>query len=194
MLTLTMPQIASYAIGAGLSGEQAAIATAIGRAESGGRTDARGDTGITTRTWGPSIGIWQIRSLNAQRGTGGERDEIANLDPAKNARAMMSISGNGSNWRPWSVYTSGAYRAHLAEARLAVAAPTAGGASDAGTAPASTGGGASILTDGGSWTRVGLFIVGGGFTLIALSKMTGLGGAVVQGAKIAVKARTGGLL
>jgi len=33
---------------------------------------------------------------------------------------MFEISGGGTNWRPWSVYLHGTYRAHLADARRAV--------------------------------------------------------------------------
>lgn len=97
----------------GLSVEQAKIATAIAKGESGFRTDARGDTTITDATWGPSIGLWQIRSLNAQKGTGGHRDELANTDPVHNAKAMAAISLGGTNWRPWTIYTNGAYKNHL---------------------------------------------------------------------------------
>lgn len=153
--------------------------------ESGGRTDARGDTTITTSTWGPSIGLWQIRSINSQRGTGGERDELANTDPQKNARAMMSISANGTNWRPWSVYTSGKYRTYLAQARLAVGNPgavPAGVAADAAAAAAgaSGGGGPNLFTDSGTWARVGLFILGGALVTVTLYKATGAGNIVTN--------------
>jgi hypothetical protein len=116
MPILTMEQIAGYASAAGLSGEPLATATAIAMAESEGDTDAVGDTRIVSSTWGPSIGLWQIRSINAQRGTGGERDETANRNPANNAKAMMAISSGGKNWLPWSVYTTGKYRQFLAAA------------------------------------------------------------------------------
>lgn len=190
MPTLSIEQVARVALDSGWSGEKAAIATAIAMAESGGRTDARGDTTITTSKWGPSIGLWQIRSLNAQRGTGGERDEIANLDPRTNGRHAFAISGSGTNWRPWSVYTSGAYRTHLARARLAVGAP----ASDVPGGDATAPGGAvngGILTDPGTWSRVGLFLLGGLIMLVALYRATGAGDVVIRAAKTAVKARTG---
>ena len=190
MPTLSIEQVARVALDSGWTGEKAAIATAIAMAESGGRTDARGDTTITTSKWGPSIGLWQIRSLNAQRGTGGERDEIANLDPRTNGRNAFAISNGGANWRPWSVYTSGAYRAHLARARLAVGAP----ASDVPGGDAAAPGGAAsggILTDPGTWSRVGLFLLGGLIMLVALYRATGAGDVVIRAAKTAVKARTG---
>jgi len=113
MPTLTPAQVYELARGAGLGPSEAVVATAIAAAESGLRTDARGDEGIQTDKWGPSIGLWQIRSLKADSGTGRTRDATRLTDPAFNARAMAEISGTGTSWRPWSVYTSGAYRDQL---------------------------------------------------------------------------------
>lgn len=102
------------------------IAVAIAGGESGWRPSAMGDTTITDATWGPSVGLWQIRSLKAQSGTGAARDATKLTDPLFNARSMIEVSGGGQNWRPWSVYTSGAYTAHLdagdTAARWAIAA------------------------------------------------------------------------
>jgi hypothetical protein len=111
--TLTAAQVYQLAKDAGLSPAAATIATAISKAESGWRTDAMGDTTITTGTWGPSIGLWQIRSVKAQSGTGKSRDATRLTDPAFNARSMVEISGGGKNWTPWSVFTSGAYKKYL---------------------------------------------------------------------------------
>jgi hypothetical protein len=168
MPILTMEQIAGYASAAGLSGEPLATATAIAMAESEGDTDAVGDTRIVSSTWGPSIGLWQIRSINSQRGTGGERDETANRNPANNAKAMMSISSGGKNWLPWSVYTTGKYRQFLAAARLAAHSPAI--PSGASAAPAA--GGVDLL-DGGTWARAGLFVFGGSILAFALYKASG---------------------
>jgi len=113
MATLTGPEVYTLALDAfqraGIEGAdariRAAIATGISKLESNGwDTAARGDTGLQTQKWGPSIGLWQIRSLNAQLGSGGTRDEQANLDPAHNADAMVSISSGGTNWIPWTVW------------------------------------------------------------------------------------------
>lgn len=119
----TAPEIATMAIAAGFRGDPliTMIATAIG--ESGGNAAARGDTTLMDAKWGPSIGLTQIRSLNAERGRGTTRDELANLDPWTNLRHAFEISGQGKNFQPWSVFTSGKYKAHLAVARAAAAAP-----------------------------------------------------------------------
>lgn len=188
MPKLSINQIARLALDAGWSGEDAAIATAIAMGESGGSTDARGDTTIQTSKWGPSIGLWQIRSLKADKGSGKQRDEIANLSPAINARHAYQISNGGDNWGPWSVYTSGAYRTHLAAARMAVGAPGDVPASDGATV---SGSGGLDLLDGGTWARVGLFLMGGILMLLGLYRMTGIGEVLVSAGKSAIKARTG---
>lgn len=113
--------VARLALGA-LGGDQAAAATAlaIARPESRLNTDEVGDEHLTDETWGPSIGLWQIRSLHAHTGTGRVRDRRRLFDPEFNARSMAVISEGGSNWQPWSVWPSPA-RGNLARAREVVA-------------------------------------------------------------------------
>lgn len=199
MPTLTPAQIAAYASSAGLSGTALEIAVAIALGESGGKTDAVGDTALQNATWGPSIGLWQIRSLRAQSGTGQSRDASRLKDPKFNAQSMMEISGGGKNWKPWSVYTSGAYIRHLDAARKAAkSAPNGGSKSDdkAANPPATAGGLDGIaqfgnaLTDPNTWHRV-MYVVGGGLLIIiALMQMTGasqtVGGATKLAADIAI--------
>ena len=185
MAQLSIEQVARYALDAGFTGESAAVATAIAMGESGGRTDARGDTTITTSRWGPSIGLWQIRSLNADRGTGRQRDEIANLNPATNARHAFQISGGGTNWRPWSVYSNGRYRAFLARARMAVANPSATPGPTISPADTTGGGGSGLnpfaaIFDPGLWLRLGTFLLGAGLMMFALYRLTGIGETVVK--------------
>ena len=118
---------AAYA--AGFRGEQLVTAVAIAKGESGWNPRAVGDQQLAGGKWGPSIGLWQIRSLVADAGTGRERDGTRLYDPTFNARAAWTISSGGTNWRPWTVYATGAYRTHLEDARRAIAsAGVAGGA------------------------------------------------------------------
>jgi hypothetical protein len=92
-----------------------AVAVAIALAESGGRTAARGPRGSR----GYPIGPWQIYPGN---------DTL--LDPAANARAAFAkYTSNGRHFGKgsastclWSVFCSGAYRAHLGRAERAVKA------------------------------------------------------------------------
>lgn len=114
---LTIPQAAQYAKVEGFSGESLITAIAVAMGESGLRTDAVGDTSLVDATWGPSIGLMQIRSLNADKGTGRPRDELANYDPGHNLWAAWLISSSGTNFNPWSVYTSGKYRQYVDQVR-----------------------------------------------------------------------------
>ena len=79
---------------AGGSRGEAFMAAEIAMAESGGRQYAHSPTN--------DFGYWQIN--------GGHGPAMATYDPLGNARAAIAISSNGSNWRPWTTYTSGAYR------------------------------------------------------------------------------------
>lgn len=117
MAILHATEVARHCHDAGFTGSSLLTIVAIAKAESGFDAGAVGDVSLTDGTWGPSVGLLQVRSLHEQRGTGGERDELANHDPAHNARAGFSISGHGADFRPWSVFLSGAYRRHLEEVR-----------------------------------------------------------------------------
>jgi len=77
---------------AGGSAGEAAMAASIAMAESSGNPNAISPT--------DDFGLWQI---NASHGA------EATLNPLGNAQAAVDISGNGSNWGPWTTYTSGAY-------------------------------------------------------------------------------------
>lgn len=120
-------ETAALALNAGLTPEQAVIATAIAFGESNHRDAAEGDTTITDGTWGPSLGRWQIRCYWADIGTGRERDCSRLADPQFNAHSMFVVSGGGQNWRPWSVYLHGVYEQFLPDARRAVNDVTGGG-------------------------------------------------------------------
>ena len=76
------------------------LATAIFKAESGLRADAKGDT----NTAYPSIGIAQIRML-PERGLN-ENDLYDVEYNLQYARHLKDIHG----WTPWSAYVSGAYK------------------------------------------------------------------------------------
>jgi hypothetical protein len=113
-------QLASLALRAGCSASQAVTAAAIAAAESGGNPGAQGDISLMDSTWDWSEGLWQIRGLRSERGTGELRDSLANADPVTNASAMYAISSGCTNWTPWTTYTSGAYLAYLPMMKSAV--------------------------------------------------------------------------
>jgi Lysozyme like domain len=118
--TLTPAGIATLALEHGCDASSAATATAIAMAESGGSPAAQGDIGLMTDVWDWSAGLWQIRGLRDERGTGGLRDSIANQDAEKNASAMYVISSGCTEWTPWSTYNSGVYETFLPIATQAV--------------------------------------------------------------------------
>ncbi|MEU7787340.1 transglycosylase SLT domain-containing protein [Amycolatopsis sp. NPDC049159] len=116
MTKLSAEQIARHAYAAGFRGQGLTTAVAVALAESGGRTTAHNATPPDD-----SYGLWQINMLGA---LGPERrhqyhlksdDQL--LDPATNARVANSISSDGHDFTPWSTYTNGAYKDHLAAAR-----------------------------------------------------------------------------
>ncbi len=127
MAILLPNQIAKYAYQAGLRNQgDLTKAVAIAMGESGGNTNAIGDVSLQNGTWGPSVGLWQVRSLKAEKGKGTSRDENKLKDPTFNAQSMYSISGGGKNWTPWTVYNQGIYLIHMPIATAAVAAYMAG--------------------------------------------------------------------
>jgi len=132
-MTLSAAQLYTINRQAGFSPAAAVIMTAIQLGESGGRTDALGDVGLQTGTWGPSVGISQVRSLRGELGTGGTRDQMRLTDPLFNARAAYTISGGGRKWSDWTVWNrrndpGSSWAANLAKAQAA-AAGGGGGAS-----------------------------------------------------------------
>lgn len=102
-------QIYQTLVGAGFTGQNAVIATAIALAESGGNPGAThsNDNGSIDR------GLMQVNSVHSQYNSG------QLLDPAYNAKAAFQIAGGGTNFGPWSTYNSGAYKKYLAEAQAA---------------------------------------------------------------------------
>jgi LysM repeat protein len=78
---------------AGGNPAHAFVAAEIAMAESGGRQYAHSPTN--------DFGYWQINGVHGP--------SMATYNPMGNARAAISISGDGTNWSPWTTYTSGAY-------------------------------------------------------------------------------------
>jgi hypothetical protein len=115
---------------AGLDHESAVVATAVAWPESGLNPAKEGDltrVGEPTadgRRWGPSIGLWMVRSILEDRGTGSARDPEALHDPVHNARAMAEISHTGADFTPWTDFRNGAYVHYLARVREAVSMET----------------------------------------------------------------------
>jgi hypothetical protein len=103
---------ADAAIKAGFTGGALVTALAIAGAESNFNASAIGDVDLQTPKWGPSVGLWQIRSLrNWQLYSGADylRDANKLADPYFNAKAAFAISKGGTDFSAWSTYTNNAY-------------------------------------------------------------------------------------
>ena len=113
---LTAGQIKGHASAVKIPKGQLNIATAIALGESSGNRFARALTSEED-----SRGLWQI---NTFAHPWSKRMDLYNA--RTNAQAMKRVSGTGTNWNPWSVYTSGAYKNFLAQAGAAKTSGAAG--------------------------------------------------------------------
>jgi hypothetical protein len=191
MARRTATEIYQLARSAGLSVPQAVIAVAIGLAESSGDDTAIGDLGLQTDVWGPSVGIWQIRTLKAETGTGSNRDINAlKGKPERQAQAMLAISRQGSDWSPWTVYNKGIYQNFLGQAQDAAKASGAMFEPIAYTpeipgADAVLGGVKTLLMQSAG-VMLGLVLLSGGLVLAMSPTTRRVAGTVVKTAKGAV--------
>lgn len=119
-LILTQTEVRELCLDVGFTARQARIASAIALCEAPTVVDGQpcsdfgavGDQELANETWGYSYGGFQVRSLRAQKGTGGTRDADELLKPRFNARSAKIIRRE-SGWGAWSTYTSGMFRAYL---------------------------------------------------------------------------------
>ena len=149
MADLSYQQLAQYAYNAGFRGDSLSTATAIAMAESSGDPTRLGDVSLENATYGPSVGLWQIRSVNPGYGNATEqvqRNAQTNLDPATNAQDAYAIAKQGTDFQPWSTYTSGAYEKYLPQAQTAAQGVMAAGGAVGSSAPSGFRAAPSALT------------------------------------------------
>ena len=154
----------------GLSDSEAVVAVAVALAEAGGRTQAVSPTN--------DVGVWQI-NMPAHQPAHPDWTESWLKDPVHNGQAAAVVSGGGQNWRPWTTFRTGRYRAFLTRARAAVADPADSSGFSVGVGIGGVGasvgtGGVDVqlgpldalaqlgdaLTDPGTWRRLGLILGG----------------------------------
>lgn len=101
---LSPAQIRDVWVAAGGDPAAAEVAVAVAMAESGGRPGAISPPNSDGHS---SIdrGLWQINDY--------WHGADSTTDVARNAAAAVRISGNGTNWKPWSTVVNGRYRQHL---------------------------------------------------------------------------------
>lgn len=101
---------------AGFAGELLDVALGVSWAESEGYSDAVGDITLISEKWGPSIGLFQIRSLRHPEQFAGIPDELRVAeelrDPHYNAAAALALV-TWRSWDLWTVYRTGAYLPHV---------------------------------------------------------------------------------
>ena len=121
---------AGYATAAGWTNNGSLVtASAVCVAESGGRSavyycNPTGQDGYYPPVTCPGIydrGLWQLDSA----GLSGTSDACA-FNAQCNANVAYTISGRGTNFAPWAVYTSGDYTDYVSAAQEAVAALRSG--------------------------------------------------------------------
>jgi hypothetical protein len=127
---LSASQIFTLLIDGGFSPDQARTMTAIAQAESARDPAAVGDVALQNNTFGPSVGLFQIRTVKAETGDGTDRDiELLTGDVRAQVQAAFNISDGGTNFRPWSTFNSGSFRKFLDEPlQNGVEVPAAAGA------------------------------------------------------------------
>jgi LysM repeat protein len=90
--TLSCTGLEQLWLDAGGSPAAEVTAASIAMAESGGNQFATGTVG--------ERGYWQINPVNGA---------LSTYDPYGNAQAAVIMSADGTNWSPWTTFTSGAY-------------------------------------------------------------------------------------
>lgn len=109
---------------AGFGGESLAIALGIAYAEADGPkatatfgvrsaySDAVGDLTLVNEKWGPSVGLFQVRTLrDPNSGNAADRLRVAEKlrDPKFSADAAWIISKHGTDFTLWSTFNHGTY-------------------------------------------------------------------------------------
>ncbi|MFJ9418004.1 peptidoglycan-binding protein [Streptomyces sp. NPDC101227] len=112
---MNLTELRALAKQAGFTGSDINIAAAVAMAESTGNPAAVGDEGLANNKWGPSLGLFQIRSLrHPEQFTPPDTLRIATKlkDPLYNAKTAKAIK-DAHGWNQWSTFKNGAYLAHM---------------------------------------------------------------------------------
>lgn len=98
----------------GFTGDRLTQMLGISLAEGGRQTNCIADENLTTSKWDYSVGIYSIRTLKADYGTGSCRD-LARLKGNVREQTICAweISGQGKSLQPWSTFTNGKWRSYV---------------------------------------------------------------------------------
>lgn len=114
-ILLSYKTVMTHAKNAGLPCSKLVTAGAVAMAESGLYTDSTNWNGPSSDCPNGSTdrGLWQINNCYWPY------TDSCVFDAACNAKAMATISSNGSNWQPWAAYNNGSYQQYVAAAQSA---------------------------------------------------------------------------
>ncbi|MDX3115200.1 MULTISPECIES: peptidoglycan-binding protein [Streptomyces] len=115
-MRMSLPELRALATQAGFTGNDIKVAAAVAMAESKGDPGIIGDQGLVDHKWGPSIGLFQIRSLK-HPGQFSPPDKLRVegrlKDPLYNAKTAKAIK-DAHDWNQWSTFVNGAYKHFMA--------------------------------------------------------------------------------
>lgn len=131
---------ARLAYNAGFRGADLVTAVAIAGGESSYNPNAVNNGDARAIKWGPSVGMWQIRTLqNPSEWSGLDRQRDTSIvGGAANAQNNANLAHqiyNRSGFREWGAFTNGTYTRHLDTATLAVQNMCGGGIPESMYAP-----------------------------------------------------------
>jgi hypothetical protein len=119
------PKLVQTLTSAGFSGQSLVTAYGIAKAESGGRANAFNPTGLD-KSYGlfqinmenndprnPNMGIKRNAAYLKKYGDMGYKGPQSLYDPKINAKIAYDMSKGGTNFKPWTTYTSGKYENQL---------------------------------------------------------------------------------
>jgi len=98
---------------AGFSVEQAKIMYAIAKCESGYDLTVKGDISLMNSKWSYSYGVYQIRLLNNPRGEWWRDSNFVEQSLDNQSLAAYAISGNGTNFTPWTTFANSCYQQYM---------------------------------------------------------------------------------
>ncbi|SFO03929.1 hypothetical protein SAMN04487980_10486 [Streptomyces sp. cf124] len=114
-MRMSLPELRALAAEAGFTGDDIKIAAAVAMAESKGDAGAVGDQHLVDNKWGPSIGLFQIRTLK-HPGQFSPPDTLRIegklKNPLYNAKTAKAIK-HAHNWKQWSTFVNGAYKQYM---------------------------------------------------------------------------------
>lgn len=113
--------IANLYIHGDMRGENLITLAAIAECESNRWPNAIGDNHLTNSKWGPSYGIWQVRSINDAARTGAPRDPDALQTSVAHQAWAASEVWRSQGFKAWTCYVNGHHRGLIETVRQAAA-------------------------------------------------------------------------